>query len=309
MKIFVLAIFSFINFSLYGQKEVVQYLDHKFFPVEKESALYYRVYHLSKENKKEGLEKTYRISGDLYSKGLYENNLKHGALTKYYSNGAIYSETVFELGIETSSKVWFRNGKIMEEGQVYDRVYRVISAWDSLGNQLVNKGTGSYISYHENGSEKEKGQLDGYLKQGKWEGFYENGTLYYVEEYKNGSLKEGKSWNDEEQLFLYSTLNTPDVENFSKNAERFFSKIGKKLEYPPSARRHGIQGKVFIKFYIDGEGKMRDAEVLKGIGYGCDEEVLRVFKLVSDELQFPDVLERGQPSRASIVVPITFKLG
>ncbi|MBL6449180.1 energy transducer TonB [Fulvivirga sp. 29W222] len=307
MKVFFLAIFFFINLSLYGQQEAVQYLDKDFFPTEEESASYYKTYQNSEENGNQWIEKIYRVSGALYSEGRYENDMKQGAFIKYYANGAKWKEALFDQGIATTIKIWFRNGQIMEEGPVYDNEYRVTSSWDSLGNMLVQKGTGSYISYHENGMVNEKGELDGYLKQGQWEGFYENGAMYYIEEYKYGSLIEGKSWNEAEELFSYSTLHTSD--DFMEKAEKFYSKIARKLRYPPTARRRGIQGKVYIMFFINENGKMCDAVVLKGIGYGCDTEVLRVFELISEELKFQPMLDRGQYSRTKIVLPITFKLG
>ncbi len=48
--------------------------------------------------------------------------------------------------------------------------------------------------------------------------------------------------------------------------------------YPDSARKAGIQGRVAIQFIVDEKGHITDAKVVHGIGYGCDEEALRLIK-------------------------------
>jgi protein TonB len=54
--------------------------------------------------------------------------------------------------------------------------------------------------------------------------------------------------------------------------------LGANLKYPRAARRANVAGTVFVGFVVDREGRIRDAVILKGIGRGCDEEVLRVVK-------------------------------
>jgi protein TonB len=52
--------------------------------------------------------------------------------------------------------------------------------------------------------------------------------------------------------------------------------LSKNLKYPAQARNANIQGTVFVGFVVGNDGKIRDVSVLKGIGYGCDEEAKRV---------------------------------
>jgi protein TonB len=52
--------------------------------------------------------------------------------------------------------------------------------------------------------------------------------------------------------------------------------LQKNLKYPAQARNANIQGTVFVGFVVGNDGKIRDVSVLKGIGYGCDEEAKRV---------------------------------
>ncbi len=52
--------------------------------------------------------------------------------------------------------------------------------------------------------------------------------------------------------------------------------LGRNIRYPSAAQRANVQGKVFVQFVVGKDGDIRDPKILKGIGFGCDEEALRV---------------------------------
>lgn len=56
--------------------------------------------------------------------------------------------------------------------------------------------------------------------------------------------------------------------------------IGQHLRYPKEALENKIQGTVYVKYDIDYKGNVTDAKVVKGIGHGCDEEAMRLAKLL-----------------------------
>ncbi len=60
--------------------------------------------------------------------------------------------------------------------------------------------------------------------------------------------------------------------------------ISKNLKYPQDALKSKTQGTVFLKYDIDYKGNVTDAKVIKGIGNGCDEEAVRVIKLLKFEI-------------------------
>ncbi|MGD1843095.1 MAG: energy transducer TonB [Thermonemataceae bacterium] len=59
---------------------------------------------------------------------------------------------------------------------------------------------------------------------------------------------------------------------------RFVAYVEQQIRYPQEAIDHQIEGYVFIRFVVDKNGRVIKPTILKGLGYGCDEEVLRVFK-------------------------------
>lgn len=51
-----------------------------------------------------------------------------------------------------------------------------------------------------------------------------------------------------------------------------------KMSYPEQALKNKTEGRVTVQFTVDTNGQLSDFKILKGIGYGCDEEVIRLIK-------------------------------
>lgn len=80
--------------------------------------------------------------------------------------------------------------------------------------------------------------------------------------------------------------------------------IQQKVHYPESARKDGIQGKVFVEAFINENGNVVGVKILKGIGAGCDESAMRGVLSV----RFKPGLQNGKPVKVRVVVPLVFKL-
>ncbi len=48
------------------------------------------------------------------------------------------------------------------------------------------------------------------------------------------------------------------------------------IQYPSMAIQQGIEGKVIASFQISKEGIIENIQIIKGIGGGCDDEVIRI---------------------------------
>ena len=77
--------------------------------------------------------------------------------------------------------------------------------------------------------------------------------------------------------------------------------IRKNLEYPDEAMENEIEGKVRLKFSVGSGGNVRDIEVLKSLGYGCDEEAIRLIKELGD-------WSPGQRDGVNIDMPVTYTI-
>lgn len=86
--------------------------------------------------------------------------------------------------------------------------------------------------------------------------------------------------------------------------DAFYKHLGKSVKYPTVAKRTGTEGKVFVEFVINEFGEPVNFKVVKGIGSGCDEEAIRVLKLV----RWEPGKQRGKPVAVRKVLPVHFKL-
>jgi len=81
--------------------------------------------------------------------------------------------------------------------------------------------------------------------------------------------------------------------------------LQKNLRYPTTALAAQAEGRVFLSFVIQADGTIADVTILKGQGYGLDEEAQRVVR------QMP-AWTPGYQSKHAIAVrftlPITFKI-
>jgi TonB family protein len=54
--------------------------------------------------------------------------------------------------------------------------------------------------------------------------------------------------------------------------------LEKNLRYPELALENNVEGRVTIQFTVETTGELSNFKVLKGIGFGCDEEVIRLIR-------------------------------
>lgn len=75
------------------------------------------------------------------------------------------------------------------------------------------------------------------------------------------------------------------------------------VQYPPEAKRAKIQGRSFVSFVVETDGSLTSITVLKGLGYGCDEEAMRV---VREMPCWEPGSQSGRPIRVKYNLPILF---
>ena len=81
--------------------------------------------------------------------------------------------------------------------------------------------------------------------------------------------------------------------------------LGQNIIYPEAAKKAEVTGKVFIGFIVEKDGSIDEAKVIRGIGSGCDEEALRVIKMMPNWK--PGKVD-GKDVRVEYTMPISFKL-
>lgn len=81
--------------------------------------------------------------------------------------------------------------------------------------------------------------------------------------------------------------------------------LQKNLRYPAAAQRANVSGRVFVSFVVNTDGSIQDVQVLKGLGFGTDEEAIRVVKSMP---KWRPGKQSGRPVRVKYNLPINFQL-
>lgn len=259
-----------------------------------------------------GVVKVFNKKHKLYAQvTLNAQGEKDGLTTLYYPDGGKENEVIFQQDtLNGPFKKWYLNGQLSEEGAFQTpslfgkgTEYLLFQYWDSLGNQLLSGGKGELSFYHKNGALKEKGRFDEGRRVSIWVGFYEDESLHYEEEYRQGQLIMGKSYLAD-QSYTYTRLKE-DAQPIG-GEDTFYQSMYKRIEYPRKAIKAGIQGTSYIRFVINEEGVVENAEPVEGreLGYGLDEEAMKVIS----RTKWHPAKQRGITVKSRKILPIHFTL-
>lgn len=107
-------------------------------------------------------------------------------------------------------------------------------------------------------------------------------------------VKEDETFNFVEQL--------PEFPGGPAAMTKF---INDNMRYPEEAKLHKVAGTVVIQFVVTKEGKITNVTLTRGIGYGCDEEALRVIQSMPD---WKPGKYKNKEVPVNFTLPVKFKL-
>ena len=121
---------------------------------------------------------------------------------------------------------------------------------------------------------------------------------------------------EEDEIFNFAVVENkpvfPGCEKKATEDEKFMcfnqeimKHIGKNFEFPELARQMGIQGKVYVNFVIEKNGKVSSVTIARGVDKLIDDEAIRVIKKLPT---FIPAKQRGKPVRMQYTVPINARL-
>jgi protein TonB len=77
------------------------------------------------------------------------------------------------------------------------------------------------------------------------------------------------------------------------------------IKYPEEARKNGIQGKVYVSFVVNEQGKVTNAKIERGVEPSLDKESLRV---VNGLKTWKPGKEKGKIVKVAYTIPINYAL-
>ncbi|QIL41299.1 energy transducer TonB [Pedobacter sp. HDW13] len=117
-----------------------------------------------------------------------------------------------------------------------------------------------------------------------------------------GTAKDGTGTESNEVVGLSGVDEYPE---FTGGAKAWSKYMERNLRYPSRAQDESIGGKVFVSFVVEKDGSITDVSVIKGIGFGCDEEAMKVIK--KSPLWKPG-RNKGVPVRVRYNMAINFQI-
>jgi antitoxin component YwqK of YwqJK toxin-antitoxin module len=283
------------------------YLDSTWNETISDNYKYYRIVQDYYSDKDSYLIKDYYKSGVLQMEGTSKTkdaSVKEGEFVFYYENGNKKEvKNYIQSRPNGKSSEWYENGnkklegEYIEDKKTFVGELKVFQFWNSENVQTVIDGNGDYeeISEFSFASGKVK---DGF-KDGKWSGYDKKIGYTFDENYGNQKLISGVSIDSNKVSRTYKTVGIrPEPK---KGMMDFYKHVGKNFRAPEIKE---LSGKIIIGFIVDKNGEIIEPKILKSIGYGTDEEAIKVVTTYKD---FAPGEVRGIKVRSSYTLPITIQ--
>lgn len=106
------------------------------------------------------------------------------------------------------------------------------------------------------------------------------------------------------EVMDFVAVDTPP--SFPGGISQFYDFIAKSVKYPAEAVKNNVEGKVYLSYVVEKDGTLSDIQLAgKKLGYGTDEEAVRVLKLSP---RWNPGLVDGKPVAVKYHIPISFTL-
>ena len=79
-------------------------------------------------------------------------------------------------------------------------------------------------------------------------------------------------------LSIGDTVFVDVMPEYPGGTQALYTFLAKNIKYPKTAKKNNVEGIVYVKFVVDENGNVKNPVIIRGIGAGCDEEVIRVVK-------------------------------
>lgn len=104
---------------------------------------------------------------------------------------------------------------------------------------------------------------------------------------------------------IYSFVSLENPPQYPGGIVEFYKFLGESIKYPELAKENKIEGNVFASFVVEKDGSLTNLKIDRKLGYGTDEEALRVLGL--SQRWFPATIG-GTAARVKYNIPIKFSL-
>jgi hypothetical protein len=198
-------------------------------------------------------------------------------------DGATYYSTYEESENGTQRKTYYLDGSIRNTDQ-----------FSNLKRKIRN---GRAETWYKNGSKK---TVAIYIKdklEGAQTGYYENGQVKRIENFKNNKFIDGKCFDENGTEIAFFAYHINPV--FPGGMTAFYKYVGENFNAPNSAK-----GRIEVNFVVEIDGALRDFKITEGLNYAMNVEALRV--LFNSPPWIPGKID-GEDASVAFSIPITIR--
>ena len=216
-----------------------------------ENPPYREIYHVLKSNKKIRQGKyIMKVSNITFETGYYKNNLKDSIWIEFFPG----TKEINTIGKYQNDK---RTGLWKEYAVSNEKVYL-----SEVGNYSEGKRTGAWQTLAPWGDTVRT--LD-----------YSSNQVTY----RNPQIRENMGYDVVlPEGTVRKSLQTVPILIDKTDGEAINLKRTLKIKYPPQAQRTATSGQVVISYTVDENGNEINHKAETDIGYGCEEEIIKVLK-------------------------------
>lgn len=191
---------------------------------------------------------------------------------------------------------WYRNGKLKEHFYISDTL-----------NGIKN---GEFTAYFPDGTLWKKGRFENNNKAGVWNYYDRSGLL--IERYSyilHSSVEYNEPVSRIIQEFQTHTIDTAfiteleRVPHFIGGKPELEAFLRENLKFPVVAKEKNLNGTVIASFSVSADGSITRPKIIRSMGSGCDEEVLRVLQLMPS---WVPAIRQGQTYETIYYLPFYF---
>ena len=193
--------------------------------------------------------------------GTMINNKQEGVCVSYHSNGMMSDSALFNNGKVVDKRFrWHPNGAMS----------------DSIAR--INDSTYVQIGWFDDGKISHAGYAVNEKQHGKWQYFHNNGQASALETYANGKLGAAEYF-DEQGKSVKDTSKVNRSASFAGGQAAWTRYLQRNLYWPKGLSfATTATATVGIRFWVDENGKVTDADVYMPFHEAFDEIALKIIK-------------------------------
>jgi len=138
---------------------------------------------------------------------------------------------------------------------------------------------------------------------GEWLSYYPSGKRKSKRIYAKGEIQESLNYDEASGETIYFIID--QMPEFVGGEEALRKFIAMNVKYPVKAQKNGVQGRVYISFVVDKQGKVKNCSVARGVNKDLNKEAMRV---VGSLPKWKPGIHKGKKVNVSYTVPINFVL-